>query len=309
MQERKYMDLEPKIQSIIEKSGAKFGVALRHIESGEEILINADQYFPMASVFKIPILVEACFRLAEGQIKPTDRWTLLNSDKNFPSGVLVFFDEGLTPTVKDLMMFMIIISDNTATDILLNRLGKQAVVSRMRSLGLNNIHITMTVRELFAEIMPDTNPNKPIQELYRIMREKGDELEETPKTGRIVALTPENNVSTPRDMTRLLQLIYDGKAPNREWSDYALNILFHQQLNDRIPRFLPNGTLVAHKTGTISSTRNDAGIIYVNDKSHVILSEFVIWEPPQDPRLARQGVFEVENAMGEIALAAYQAYS
>ncbi len=302
------MELEAKIRSIIEKTGANFGIALRHIESGEEILINADQYYPMASVFKIPILVEACFRLAEGQIKPSDRWTLLNADKNFPSGVLVFFEEGLTPTVRDLMMLMIIISDNTATDILLNRFGKEAVIKRMRSLGLNDIHITMTVRELFAEIMPDTNPNKSIIELHRMMREQGEDFE-NPRAGRIVALSPENNVSTPFDMTNLLQLLYDGKAPNREWSDFGLDILFHQQLNDRIPRFLPNGTLVAHKTGTIGSTRNDAGIIYINDHSHVILSEFVIWDPPTEPELARKGVYDVESAMGEIALAAYQAYA
>jgi len=302
------MKLEKKISSIIDKSGAKFGIALRHIESGEEILINADQYFPMASVFKIPILVEACYRLAEGHIKPSDRWTLKNSDKNFPSGVLVFFEEGLTPTIKDLMMFMIIISDNTATDILLNRFGKEAVVKRMRSLGLKDIHITMTVRELFEEIMPDTNPNKPITELYRMMREQGDEFD-NPSAGRTVALTPENNVTTPIDMTNLLHKIYDGKTPNREWSDFALDVLYHQQLNDRIPRFLPNGTLVAHKTGTIGPVRNDAGIIYINEHSHVILSEFVMWNPPSEPENARKGVFEIENAMGEIALAAYQAYA
>lgn len=302
------MDLEQRIHSIIEKSGGKFGIALRHIESGEEILINADQYFPLASVVKIPVLVEMCYRLSEGQIKPTDRWPLLNADKNFPSGVLVFFEEGLNPTVRDLMMFMIIISDNSATDILINRLGKENIVNRMRSLGLNDIHITMNIRELFAEIMPDTNPNKDIKELHRLMRERQDELQ-APRSGRIVALSPENNVTTPLDMTNLLHLIYDGKTPNRQWSDYALDILFHQQLNDRIPRFLPNGTLVAHKTGTIGATRNDAGIIYVNDNSHVILSEFALKEPLQDPKLARQSVFDLETAMGEIALAAYEAYS
>jgi beta-lactamase class A len=301
--------LESQIKEVVEKSGATFGIALQHIESGEEVLINADQYFPMASVFKVPILVETCFRLAEGQIRPDDRWTLRNSDKNFPSGVLVFFEEGLTPTIKDLMMFMIIISDNTATDILLNRLGKKEVIDRMRSLGLEHIHITMTVRELFSEIMPDTNPNKPIQELYRMMREGGDE-DRMAKAKKLVALTPENNVTTPADMARLFRLIYDGKTPDRQWSDFALDVLFHQQLGDRIPRFLPQGTLVAHKTGTIGPVRNDAGIIYVNEHSHVILSMFVMWQPPAegDPQVVRQKVFELENAMGEVALLAYKAY-
>ena len=298
------MNLEAKIHSVIEKSGATFGIALHHIESGEEVLINENQYFPMASVFKIPILVEACFRLAEGKIRPDDRWTLKNSDANFPSGVLVFFDEGLTPTVKDLMMFMIIISDNTATDILLNRFGKKAVVERMRSLGLEHIHIPMTVRELFEEIMPDTNPNKPIRELYQRMRDRAGK-DRMKNAERIVAQTQENNVATPLDMTRLIKMIYEGKTPDRKWSDFGLDVLLHQQLNDRIPRFLPQGTMVAHKTGTIGPVRNDAGIIYVNDNSHVILSEFVLWQPPEDPEALRQGVFEVENAMGEIARLAY----
>ena len=302
------MDLETQIQSVIEKSGAKFGVALHHIESGEKVSINADQYFPMASVFKIPVLVEACFRFASGEIRPDDRWTLKNSDKNFPSGVLVFFEEGLTPSIKDLLMMMIIISDNSATDILLNRFTKKAVVQRMRDLGLQDIHIPMTVRELFEELMPDTNPNKPIQDLYRMMRESSKDEMEMETSERIVALSPENNVCTPQDMTHLLHLLYEGKTPDRQWSDFGLDILMHQQLNDRIPRFLPQGTLVAHKTGTIGPVRNDAGIIYVNDHSHVILSEFVFWQPPKDPTAVRQRAFEVENAMGEIALLAYQAF-
>jgi beta-lactamase class A len=303
------MELKKQIEEVIQKNDIQMGIALRHIESGEEVMINADQYFPMASVFKVPILVEACFRLAEGQIRPTDRWNLKDSDKNYPSGILVFLQEGLTPSIQDLLTLMIIISDNSATDILLNRLGKTAVIQRMRALGLEHIHIPMTVRELFAEVMPDTNPNKPIQDIYRQIREEADAEDSIKPDSRIVKLTPENNVCTPCDMTELFGLIYAGKTPNREWSDYALNILWQQQLNDRIPRFLPQGTLVAHKTGTIGPVRNDAGIIYVNDDSHVILSMFALWESSQNEPLAvRQRVFQVENAMGEVARLAYDAF-
>ena len=171
------MKLKEQFEEVIQKNDIQMGIALRHVESGEEVMMNADQYYPMASVFKVPILVEACFRLAEGQIRPDDRWMLKDSDKNYPSGILVFLKEGLAPALQDLLTLMIIISDNTATDILLDRFSKTAVIERMRSLGLEHIHIPMTVRELFAEIMPDTNPNKPIQEIYRHMRELGGEEE------------------------------------------------------------------------------------------------------------------------------------
>jgi beta-lactamase class A len=303
------MSLKDQIQTVIAESGIDAGIALHHIESGEEVMIDADSYYPMASVFKIPILVEGCFQLAEGQIRPDDRWTLYDEDKNFPSGVLVFFKEGLTPTVQDLLTLMIIISDNSATDILMNRLGKRAINGRMKALGLEHIHLPMTVRELFAEVMPDTNPNKPIQELYKQFAERDESEPRFDTDSRIYKRTPENNVATPREMTELLRKIYAGETPDREWSDFALNILLRQQLNARIPRLLPQGTLVAHKTGTIGPVRNDAGIIYISDDSHVVLSEFVLWDIPlEDPLATLKRTFEVETAMGEISLLAYEAF-
>lgn len=303
------MSLKGQIQSVIAESEIQAGIALHHIESGEEVMIDADSYFPMASVFKIPILVEGCFRLAEGQIRPDDRWTLYNKDKNFPSGVLVFLNEGLHPTVQDLLTLMIIISDNSATDILMNRLGKEAINGRMKALGLEHIHLPMTVRELFEEVMSDTNPNKPIQELYRQFREQDGGENRLDPDNRILKRTPQNNVATPREMTELLRKIYGGEIPDREWSDFALNILLRQQLNARIPRFLPQGTLVAHKTGTIGPVRNDVGIIYVNDDSHVVLSIYVLWDlPMNDPAALLKRAFEVETAMGEIGLLAYEAF-
>jgi beta-lactamase class A len=298
--------LKQKIQDIITKSGAKMGIALHHIESGEEVFIDADSYYPLASVFKTPILTEACFRLAEGQIRPDDRWVLKNADKNLPSGVLVFLNEGLTPTVRDLLTLMIIISDNTATDIVLKRLTKDAVNARMRSLGLDHIHITMSVRELFEEIIPNPDPNQPLDDLFAMEREENKK--EVDPNNRIFRLTPENNVATPRDMMQLYKLIWEGKIPNRHWSDFALNILLQQQINERIPRFFPSGTKMAHKTGTIGGIRNDTGIIYANENSHVILALFTMFQPEKDAKAMLQRVFEIETAMGEIGLLAYEAY-
>ena len=84
------MSLYDQIQEVIGRSGAHIGVALRHIESGEELMIDADSYFPMASVFKVPVLVEACYRMAQNQFGLGDRWPLKTEDKNLPSGILTF---------------------------------------------------------------------------------------------------------------------------------------------------------------------------------------------------------------------------
>lgn len=300
------MTLKSSIEKIIKKNGARVGVAMHHIETGEELMIDADNYYILASVFKIPVLVEACFQMADGKFKPQDRWPLKVEDKNLPSGILTFLEDGLTPTVKDILTLMIIISDNTATDIMMKHVGKTAINQRMQQLGFDHIHVPLTVRELFEDMLPNADPTQDLYELDKLETEEGF------KRGDIaLRLSPDNNVGTPREMTALLCKIFEGKTPDRKWSDFALQILLKQQLNDRLPRLLPPGTRVAHKTGTLAHVRNDSGIIYANEKSHVALSIFAMADRdklPKDPTAARQMMFNSDHAMGEIALLVYEAF-
>jgi beta-lactamase class A len=300
------MSLTTDIQQVVEKSGVSMGIALRHIESGEEILLNADSYYPLASVVKVPLLVEACCQMAAGTFRPTDRWTLSVVDKNLPSGILLFLDDGLTPTVKDILTLMIIISDNTATDIVLKRLTKEAVNRRMRSLGLEHTHVTLTIRELFEQVIPNADPTQDLYELDRQSIAMG-----SPRDSLAYRLTPENNVATARDLTSLFCQIYAGSTPDRQWSDFALKILLQQQLNDRLPRLLPAGTRCAHKTGTITGVRNDSGILYAGDASHVAITVFSSWDEitvEKDPRASRACGSAIDLAIGEIGLLAFEAF-
>lgn len=301
------MSLQERIQSVIDGTGARFGVAIRHLESGDEVMIDADSYYPLASVVKTPILVEAFYRIKAGEISLDDRWPLKTEDKNLPSGILTFMQDGLMPTVRDLLTLMIIISDNTATDAILKYLGKQAVTDRMRSLGLEHIHVSKTIRELFDNLLPNADPT---QDLYELSKEEA-ESDGPPRGTFVYELTPENNIGTPRDLTRLAQLIFEGQTPDRETSDGILDILLQQQLNDRLPRLLPTGTRVAHKTGTLSGIRNGSGVIYASDTSHIAISVFTRWDDAavwNDARGSYQRAFEIDAAIGEIALLAYEHY-
>jgi beta-lactamase class A len=301
------MSLQERIQSVIDGTGARFGVAIRHLESGDEVMIDADSYYPLASVVKTPILVEAFYRIKAGEISLDDRWPLKTEDKNLPSGILTFMQDGLMPTVRDLLTLMIIISDNTATDAILKYLGKQAVTDRMRSLGLEHIHVSKTIRELFDDLLPNADPT---QDLYELSKEEA-ESDGPPRGTFVYELTPENNIGTPRDLTRLAQLIFEGQTPDRETSDGILDILLQQQLNDRLPRLLPTGTRVAHKTGTLSGIRNGSGVIYASNTSHIAISVFTRWDDAavwNDARGSYQRAFEIDAAIGEIALLAYEHY-
>src|SRR5438552_407661 len=125
------------------------GVSVWHIESGEQIDVNGDESYPMASVFKIPVLATAGQQLKAGKLKLDDRILLKNEDKSAGSGILQFLEAGVSPTFRDLLTLMIIISDNTATDMNVATLGGPLVVeSYMHQLGLNDIYLKMDCKNL-----------------------------------------------------------------------------------------------------------------------------------------------------------------
>ncbi|MCZ7547226.1 MAG: class A beta-lactamase-related serine hydrolase [Anaerolineae bacterium] len=226
--------LQARIEQEIAASGAQIGVAIRHIESGATLMIDADQPVPLASVVKIPVLVEAFRQLRAGRFHLDDRWTLRHEFKALGSGILTQFDDGLTPTVRDLLTLMIIISDNTATDILFDRLGIDAINAHMHELGLTHTHVAQTLTAIFKDMLPSPDPDQDRHALARWEAEHG-----VRRDGFAYSLGPDNNVSTPRDMTRLVELIFKAEILDREACDAMLDIMLKQQLNDRLPRFLP----------------------------------------------------------------------
>jgi len=289
----------------IEESEAEIGVALRHVESGMEVLIDADALYPMASVFKIPILIEALAQVGEGRQALDARVELRAEDRVPPSGVLVTLDLGLCPTLKDLLMLMIVQSDNMATDAVLGLIGLETVERRMRALGLPTISVKMSVRGLFAATFEPVDPSLPPAEEARAVERQGP-FWDAPTNRR----APENNVCSPRDMALLLERLLAGAILSPAGAAVALDILLRQQINGRIPRFLPPTVAVAHKTGTFIQSRNDAGIIYLPDGTHLVLALFVIPRRDlleADPLSSVPYIDRVDGAMGRIARAAYDA--
>ncbi|MFN8493464.1 MAG: serine hydrolase [Caldilineaceae bacterium] len=293
--------LKEQFTQIITNSGAtQMGVAVKHLESGEEVTIDADQPFPLCSVFKIPVLVEAFHQMDQGRFTLEDRWELTLAEKNLPSGILVFLQDGLMPTVRDLLTLMIIISDNTATDMIMHRLGAGKVTQYMHELGLTDIHVPMTVRDIFNDIMGEagSDPRLAVTNLDKPQPEGTSN-----RSGRAYSLGPDNDVGTPRALNRLNELIFRGEILNRTACDQMLHILLQQQLSQRLPRFLPEGMPFAHKTGTLSGIRNDSGILYCNDHSHVAVTVFSTWDAAavkNDPVAEWDRINAVDSAFGHI---------
>lgn len=301
------MTLQSKIQAIIDDYQIEAGVAIWHVESGERLDVNGDRPFPMASVFKIPILATAGAQLKAGKISLDQRITLRDEDKSAGSGILPYFQAGISPTVRDLLTLMIIISDNTATDITVDLLGGAAVIENyMHELGLNDIYFKLNCKDLLRSLYPPEVHNLPLDEL----RKWADE-NDIVRDGTAFSLEPDNNISTANDMTRLVHMLFQGEIVEGELKDELIGILHKQQFNDRLPRFLLPSVAFAHKTGTIAGIRNDSGVMYIDPNNHVVVTLFAWWDDKavwHQPEAERQRIFEVETAMGKIGRAVYDHY-
>ncbi len=267
--------LQAQIQAVMDASGAEMGVAILHIESGDEINLGADESYPMASVLKIPVLCEAFHQIHAGNFTLDDRLELTYPEKNIGSGILTYLQDGLQPTLRDLLTVMIIISDNTATDMVIRRVGVAKIDRFMQELGVGNIHMAMDIRGIFDDMLgPEAaDPARLFMDLDKPRR-----APPTNSDGRAYSRGADNNVATPRDMTRLCAMIYQGKVIDRTACDGMLHILLQQQLNQRLPRFLPYGVPFAHKTGTLAGLRNDAGVLYASATDHIAVTVFSRWD-------------------------------
>jgi len=290
--------LESRLRELADAFPGVIGVSARDIKTGEEISINGDRLFPMASVYKIPIMVEVFRQIEAKKFSLGDRIEVGDEQRTLGSGVLTLLSNGLRPTIKDLITLMIVLSDNEATDILLKKVGAENVTAAMRSMGLNNIRVDRTTFELirdFLAFMDENARGKTYKEIIAMSRTRQAPSEKQAEAEREFAKVMKD-VSSPRDMALLLEKIYKGEAAGKESRQMMMTILGQQMFNQRLPRYLPESSRMAHKTGTIGSTTNDAGVMFVRGNP-IAIAVFTV-----DKRVARG---EVEEQMGRLARVVY----
>ena len=293
------------IASLAERIGERFsalsteiGFCATHLQRGETAAVNADALFPTASVFKVPVMVEVFRQADEGRFALSDRMTLAHADRSVGSGVLKELADGLAPTVRDLLMLMIIISDNTATQMMLDLVGPESVTATMRRLGLADIHVVLRMPELFAHaygLPPDPAPD------FDKLKALGGTMK-LDYGGLTFAASPRNTTSTARDMARLMALIFEKRAGSAAACEDMLAILQAQQLRARVPRFLPTKA-VGNKTGTFGGVRNDAGLIMRGEGDTIAFALFTFDRtelPPGNSRLLGERDAPVTEAMAEV---------
>jgi beta-lactamase class A len=211
-----------RIAAVVKDFRGQMGVAAIDLRTGETIAVDADSRFPTASTIKTAVMLEAWHRAADGSLPMDTSVSLRDQDKVGGAGVLRNLHAGLALTVADLIHLMIVLSDNTATNMLIERLGTSRINVRLDAYGLPQTRLFRpTFRDGRADALPD------------LEREFG------------------LGMTTPREMASLMRLIAEGKAVDRSSSDAMLATLRRQQDRAMIPRGLPSGGIeVGNKTGT-----------------------------------------------------------
>lgn len=231
-------DLEGALEKRIAQSPAKVFLAAKNLTTGKIVELRGNEKIRTASTIKLPLLVEIYLEASEGKLKLDEELVMREADMVSGSGVLRELTAGTRLKLRDIANLMIVVSDNTATNMLMERVTADAVNARMDKLGL-------PATRLMRKIRGDGTQLKAAQGWS-----KAGELEENKKFGI--------GSSTSLEMLRLLELLAEDKLPG---SKEMIAILKRQQYSDGLGRKLP-GLSIANKTGALDHLRSDVGIVY-----------------------------------------------
>ena len=272
--------LQAEVARLAKISDGVVGMSALHIESNRRIVLHGEDRFPMASSFKIPIAVQLLKRVDRGELRLDQMVTIEPHDLHPGSGMLTALlnKPGVALSLRNLLELMLLISDNSATDIVLRLAGgPEAVTAKMRELGISGINVNRPTVNLIADWIGATlgpeNEWTPERLSKLLDAATGDQRKQA---GERFNQDP-RDTSQPNAMAALLEKIYHRQLHKPETAALLLDILYRCQTGDaRIKGMLPPGTEVAHKTGSIGGTINDVGILNLPDNAgHVVLALFV----------------------------------
>jgi len=226
--------LEATINGVDRNLEGVLGVAILDLTTGQKYFLHADEVLPTASSIKIAILAELYRQAQQGKIKLGDLYTLQSSDLAGGSGIAGALTPGVTRlTIRDVAALMISVSDNSATNIIIDRIGIENVNALLDSLSLTQTRLRRKMMDVKAA---------------------GEGRE---------------NIATPREMVTLLESLYRGRVLNKPMTEDFFTLLsVHKE--SYIPRELPEDLRIANKPGELEGVRNDSGIVFTGSRPFAI---------------------------------------
>ena len=220
-------------------------VYAKNLKTGATFTLNGDSRVKTASTIKLPILCTLESLIAQGKVRWDERLVLKPEDKVTGSGVLGSLADGTDLTVRNVATLMIIVSDNTATNLIIDRITADAVNDYLDSIGIHQTRSNRKVRGDGNQLKAPTGWSK------------AGKLEENAKFGL--------GVTTPHEMVQILEMLEQGKIVSPAASKDILDIMKMQQERFGISRRTPEKLVVASKHGSLDALRSDVGIVYDKD--------------------------------------------
>ena len=246
-------------------------VAVKNLATGESFAFRADEPMPTASLIKFPVMIEAYRQAKENRVDLAAPVTLTKADKVPGSGILTdHFSDGATFPLRDAVQLMIAFSDNTATNLVLDRIGIASTAEAMEALGCPNTKIHSKVYRRDTSRFPDRSRRFGL------------------------------GSTTASEMVRLLERLDRKELVSEEASRAMLDHLRACDDKDKFPRLLPPGTKLAFKTGTVDDVRTAAGILETRSGPVALC---VLTEKNEDRRYAPENAGNVLCA--EVARAVF----
>src|ERR1700745_1879851 len=229
-----WQKLSASIEEIDQHLDGVMGVAIEDLSTGDHYFLREDDVFAQASSIKITVLANLYLQAQQGKVKLTDLYTVQASDLVPDSDIMGGLTPGVTRvTLRDLATMVVAVSDNSAANVLIDQVGMENVNALMDSLGLTHTRLRRKMMDLKAA-----------------------------SEGR-------ENVSTPREMMTLLDLLYRGKVLNKEMTDDFFSMLSTHK-STAFRRYLPEGLRVADKAGELEGVRNGVGVVFVESRPYIL---------------------------------------
>jgi beta-lactamase class A len=227
--------LRKKLDSIADAHHGVVGYSIIDMETGARISRRGDETFPTASLIKVAILVTVYDLVAKGQLSLDDPLTVLKIDQVPGSGIIQFLHNGTVLTVHDAVWLMCTISDNTATNLLLDRIIIRRVWAKMDSLGLHNTKVHSKSFLRISSVAMDSSAKYGL------------------------------GVTTPNEMAHLFELLAQGKAVSPSADSAMLDILEHNGTDFMLQRYV-GGVRAAHKDGETDQVRTECTLWYLRNR-------------------------------------------
>jgi beta-lactamase class A len=252
--------LASRLQSIAASHTGKVALYAEDLATGKTVALDADTPVQTASVIKLTVLYEALQQIRSGKAHFEDKITLTHEDQVSGSGILPLFDTPQTLTFKDVLTLMVVLSDNTATNLAIDHLGLKNIDDRIVSLGLKNTWLYKKVYKPPVGTMPAD------QKIFGLGKTTAREMASLMKRFVVCDLNPPGKAAQPTSADRAL-------------CDVAMHMLKNQFYRNSIPRYLETQdttegeSMIGNKTGALDAVRNDVGVVFAKH-GPIVISEF-----------------------------------